>query len=80
MSQHESSSHPVVKAAVVIGGVVLAVFVVMSLVSAVIGAASTIIEIVLAVGVVSGLWHMARRHHQVATQGKRDELARYGGV
>ncbi|MHB8290169.1 MAG: hypothetical protein ACYDEY_13230 [Acidimicrobiales bacterium] len=53
MSQQGSSSHPVVKEAV-IGGVVLAVFVVMSLVSAVIGAAWTIIEIVLAVRVVSG--------------------------
>jgi F0F1-type ATP synthase assembly protein I len=78
VSRHKSSSHPLLKAAVVIGGVVLAVFVVMSLVSAVIGAAWTIIEIVLAVGVVSGLWHMIRRHHQVATQGKRDELARHG--
>lgn len=80
MNQNTSSSHPVLKAAVGIGAVVLVIFVVMSVVSFVVGAIWTLIEIALLVAVTAGVVHMARRHHQLARGQKHDALTRHSGI
>lgn len=57
-----SSGHPLVKAGVVVGALTLAVLVVMSIASAVIGFIWTVIQIALLVAVVAGIVHLVRRH------------------
>jgi uncharacterized membrane protein len=65
MADNHSSSHPLVKLAVVVGAAFLVVAVVMSVFSALIGIGWTIVKIAVLVGVVAGVVHIARRHRQV---------------
>ena len=64
-NQPSSSSHPLVKLAVLVCAAVLVVLVVMSAVSALVGIGWTIVKIAVLVGVVAGVVHIARRRRQV---------------
>jgi Na+/pantothenate symporter len=65
------SSHPVIKAGVAVGAVVLVALVAMSLVSVVVGFAWDVVKIALLVAVVAGIWHMVHNSHQASSSRER---------
>lgn len=74
MEPSTSSSHPVVKVAVGVGAVVLVIIVLMSVVSFIVGSIWKIVELALLAAVVVGIWHMARRHRQLARAKKNQAI------
>lgn len=74
MGLQPSSGHPVIKAALAVGAVVLAVFVVMSVVSALLGILWTVVEIAVLVALVGGVWHLARRRDHLPAADRRHQL------
>jgi hypothetical protein len=69
IQQQPPSTHPLLKAAVVVAGGVLVVLLVMSVLSVLMGAFWDVLRIALFVAVVAGIWHMVRRHRSATGHG-----------